>query len=192
MCECVAWVGFTVSWCGVSRVGVGLVVFGAPGTALPRTAFPRTALPRTALPLDRPKFRSFFHSPAASGPPGLHTTTRELQSAHLSAPALQTQPKFHEKTKQERETKRAKMRAGEGKKREILGPPPFGPPLFGPQPLWAPTLRAPTLSGLGPHPTGPHSSNPHPSNLHFLGPWDPTLSTHSRQQLNTHNKNLNN
>ena len=33
-----AWVGFTVSWCGVSRVGVGLVVFDAPGTALPGTA----------------------------------------------------------------------------------------------------------------------------------------------------------
>ena len=47
---------FTVSWNGVSRVGVGHV--RCPGTALPGTALP---LDRgTALPLDHPNFRSFF------------------------------------------------------------------------------------------------------------------------------------
>ena len=44
--------------------------------------------------------------------------------AHLSAPAVQTPPKFHEKTP--RETKRANFAAGEGKKREILAVTAFG------------------------------------------------------------------
>ena len=46
--------------------------------------------------------------------------------AHFRAPALQTPPKFHEKTSQERE-ERKKNVAGEGKKKsEILGGPGGG------------------------------------------------------------------
>ena len=58
-------------------------------------------------------------------PPGLHTTAREPKRAHLSAPALRTQPKFNEKTpregrkerilRREREKKRAKFWAVQGK-----------------------------------------------------------------------------
>ena len=70
-CVCVLWgvgVGFTVSWCGVSRVGVWFLGFGhvrCPSRDRPsrEPPFPRTALPETALLLDRPKFRSFFPSP---------------------------------------------------------------------------------------------------------------------------------
>ena len=91
----------------------------------------------------------------------------------------------------QRETKRAKMVAGEGKKREMLGPshhstphflphpsaPPFGLHLSGPHP------SAPTFSGFGPptlrysHPSGgPHPSGPHPSGPHRPGP-PPTRAT---------------
>ena len=80
--------------------------------------------------------------------------------AHLSAPALQTPPKFHEKTSQ-REKKRTNFPAGEGKKSAIF---------------WAPHP-----SGL--HPSRPHFFHPlgpHPSNPHHLGcphPSGPTLFT---------------
>ena len=57
------------------------------------------------------------------------------------APELPAPPKFHEKTPRER--KRAKMGAGEGKKRENLGLPPF---------------RAPTRGALPP--CGTHCSGP--------------------------------
>ena len=64
--------------------------------------------------------------------------------AHLSAPTLQTPPKFHEKTP-EREEKNEFCGGRGKKKREILGLPPFGPPPFGPHPsgphwIWAPGL----------------------------------------------------
>ena len=50
---------------------------------------------------------------------------------YLSRPALQTPPKFHDKTPRER--KKERKCSGRGKKkREILGPPPFGAP-----PFWA-------------------------------------------------------
>ena len=67
--------------------------------------------------------------------------------AHLSAPALQTPLKFHEKTPREGRKERILRRESEKKKRKFLGPPHPGPPPFGP-PLhlgWAPTLLAPTL-----------------------------------------------
>ena len=67
---CGVGVGFTVSWCGVSRVGVSFKVLVWSCSVPPRTALPRTALPRTALPMDRPsrgppKISLFFPSPAA-------------------------------------------------------------------------------------------------------------------------------
>ena len=71
---------------------------------------------------------------ASSGAPGLHTTTRELQTCTFQAPALQTPPKFHEKTPRE------------GKKSEFFGPPT----------LRDPTVRGPTLRG----PTMTHTPDP--------------------------------
>ena len=56
---------------------------------------------------------------AALGPRGLHTTTRELQTC---TPALQTPPKFNEKTLRERQKER-KWSGRVKEKREI---PPFG------------------------------------------------------------------
>ena len=40
--------------------------------------------------------------PGLVGPPGFHTTAREPKRAHLNAPALQTPPKFNERTPRER------------------------------------------------------------------------------------------
>ena len=52
-CLCGVGTCFTVSWSGVSCVGVGFKVwFGPP--------FLGQSFPGTALPLDRPKFRPFF------------------------------------------------------------------------------------------------------------------------------------
>ena len=71
-CVCVSWVScvggcwFHGCRCGVSRVGVGLVVFGArvsrfgldrPSQGPP---FPGTTFPGPPFPGARPKFRSFF------------------------------------------------------------------------------------------------------------------------------------
>ena len=71
-------------------------------------------------------------APAALRPPGLHTTTRELQTWPQR---FQTPPKFHEKTLK-REKKERKLWREKGKKARNVGPP---------------TLR-------GPHPSGPHPS----------------------------------
>ena len=100
--------------------------------------------------------------------------------AHFRAPALQTPPKFHEKTSQ-RGKERTNFAAGEGKKkREILGPPPFGPPPFEPPPFRAPPFAPPPF---GP----PHPSNPPPfetppplRNPTFLHPPTPTQNTQKK------------
>ena len=79
-------------------------------------------------------------------PKGRRGSTRQPENskrAHLSAPALQTPPKFHEKT-----NKRGRMKtvAGEGKKSaKFWASHPSAPPLFlclglhlsGPYPLWS-------------------------------------------------------
>ena len=101
--------------------------------------------------------------------------------AHLSAPAFQTPPKFHEKTPRERRKKENCGGRGE-KTREMLAlptlrpPHPSVPPPFGPPTPRALTLSLPTFSGFG-HPPfgappfrappfGAHPSGPHPSGLH--------------------------
>ena len=66
------------------------------------------------------------------------------QRAHLRVTALQTPPKFHEKTPREREEERKWAREREKKARNF-GPPAFRSPPFGPPPFWAPHLRAPPL-----------------------------------------------
>ena len=79
--------------------------------------------------------------------PGLHTTTRELQT-----PDASNTTKIPRKDPQENE-RRKKIVGGsfeKKKKREILGPPPFGapprPPPSGPPPFRASTLRGPLWS----------------------------------------------
>ena len=80
-------------------------------------------------------------TPRALGPPGLHTTTRELQTCTFESPGLRKHHQNSTRRHPERETKRAKMEAGEReKKSEILGPPIFGAPKF----------RARFSLGLGP------------------------------------------
>ena len=138
-------------WCLlVVLVGV-FKIFGplpgppSPGPALPWTALPLDPLDRPSL--DRPKFHSFF-----SGPPGFHTTARELQTCTFERPGASNTTKIPREDPQ-RGKKRTNFVAGEGKKkREILGP-----------------------HRSGPHPSGPHPSGPHPSGPHFFWVWAPTL-----------------
>ena len=69
--------------------------------------------------------------------------------AHLSDPALQTPPKFHEKTPREGRKERILWRE-RGKKARNFGPPT----LRAPHPSGPPTLRGPPPFGA-PHPSGP-------------------------------------
>ena len=82
-------------------------------------------------------------TPAAPKPSGSHTTVREPNLG--SWPSKNTTKIQRENIQRER--KRTKMGAGEGKKRAKC---------------WAPTLRS--------HPSGPNPSGPHPSGPHPLGP----------------------
>ena len=97
-------------------------------------------------------------------------------------PALQTPPKFHEKTPKER--KKTKMRAGQEKKTRKFGPPtlweprPSGPrpsggnpgaPSFGGPPFGGPTLRGSHPSGAPPF-GGPPFGGP-PFGRTLRGHW---------------------
>ena len=91
---------------------------------------------------DRPKFRSFlpsleFRDPqtcALSGccvkPRGFTRQPENSKRAHFRALALQTPPKFHEKTPRE---KRSENGGGRGKKAKFLGSPAEGGPASGGQ-----------------------------------------------------------
>ena len=123
------------------------------------------------------KFAPFFHSPAtffvlspSLGCPyfgwcfeGLHPRMCTLglsnsKRAHFKAPALQTQPKFHEKTP-EREKTRAKVRSGrQQKKLEILGSQSFGPPSGRPPPNPPTTPTTPQQ-----HPNNTSHNEHHPT-----------------------------
>ena len=111
------------------------------------------------------------------GPPGLYTTTRELQTRTFERSGLQ---KHHQNSTKRppREGRKKKFRAGERKKSAKFwalhpsGPHPSGPHPSGPHLFWvrAPTAPAPTPSGphfrashhFGPPtPSGPHPSGPH-------------------------------
>ena len=74
-------------------------------------------------------------TPAASGPPGLHTTTRELQTCTFERPGASNTTKIPREDPQKGK-KRTNFSAGEGKK----SPPPFGPPPFGPPLCLGPRL----------------------------------------------------
>ena len=74
-----------------------------------------------------------------TGPPGLaHDSPRTPSVAHFRAPALQTPPKFHERTPRERKKKENCGGRREKKARN------FGPPT-----LLGSTLRGPTFSRFG-------------------------------------------
>ena len=194
--------------CGL--VGVLLCVFGLCGPPSVGPPFRQTALRWTALPLDRPKFRSFFPLPApfsfffslslgvTFGLSGCRVKlqrlwAREPQTRTFEGSGASNTTKIPREDTQ-RETKRARMGAGEEKKREILGPPQIGAPPFGAPPRAPPFGAHPS----GPHPSGPHpsghqTSGPHPSELHPSGPdffwvWaphfgDPMTHTRSRNGL---------
>ena len=82
--------------------------------------------------------------------------------AHSRVPALQTPPKFpREDTQRDRKSENG---AGVGKKREMLGPPPFGAPPFGAH-LLGPHASGPDFFWVwappfGPLPSGPPRSRP--------------------------------
>ena len=158
---------------------------------LPRTPLRRT-LPldrpkfRSFFRLSRRKFHSFFSlwevfslnfggvfedrgaqmCTFGVGPPGLHTTTRELQTRHLSVPALQSNTTKIPRENPQRE-KKMRFPVGESKKTRNFGPPsPFGPHpsglFFPPHPSGPPPTsgrereKKPLFLGSGPHPSGPH------------------------------------
>ena len=94
-------------------------------------------------------------TPAALGPPGLHTTSRELQTCTSEGPGLKHH-QFHERTLQ-RGRKNENGSGRRKKKREIQGSPPFGAPLF--LGLGAPAFGTPAFATLWwdvPPPDGPH------------------------------------
>ena len=103
-------------------------------------------LTRHMPPQDRPP--PSRTTPAASGPPGLHTTTRELQTCTFQGPGASNTTKIPRKDPQERE-RRMKIVAGEGKQSAKFwashpsGPHPSGPTFsrFGPPPFGATTIR---------------------------------------------------
>ena len=57
---------------------------------------------------------------------GFHTTAREPKRGHFRAPALQTPPKFHERTPKRERRKKEICGGREKKKSEILGGPAEG------------------------------------------------------------------
>ena len=154
-----------------------------PKSVWPKSAMtvrcPRTALPGTALPRDPPP-----------GPPPTQQPENSKR-AHLTAQALQTPPKFHEKTPREGRKARIFRRERENKARNF-GPITLRAPTLRVPTLRAPTLRAatfeptlrvtllppfgsppfglPLLLGLGPHPS--HPSPPFgPTPLELPPPW---------------------
>ena len=88
--------------------------------------------------------------------------------AHLRVPALQTPPKFHEKTPREREKKSEDGGKRVKKKREILGPRLRAPTLRAPT-LRFPTLRAHIPPGSTLRPSSVRGGGP--PGLHFFWVW---------------------
>ena len=138
-------------------------------------------LSRTPPPPDRPKFRSFFPSPATNfalsslffGGFGATKPSHDnprTPNVHISGP---WRFKHHQNSTKgpQKERRKKETCGGRGKKkREILGPPPFGAPPFGAPPFgapafgappfwappfWAPPFWPPLFPFLGPHPERP-------------------------------------
>ena len=100
-------------------------------------------------------------APAArsGGPPGFHTTARELQTCTFQG----TYASKHHQNSTRRPPKRhrnSETVAGKGRKSaKFLAPPTLRGPTFGAPPFWAPPFGAPPFAaplflGLGPPPIG--------------------------------------
>ena len=116
----------------------------APEPLPARPAWPHKKNPRR---VHRCVFKIFVGASKASGPPGLHTTTRELQTCTFEGPGASNTTKIAREDPQ-RETKRTIMGAGEEK---ILGDPHFGA-----LPFEAPSLQGPTFFRVGAPPFKAH------------------------------------
>ena len=196
LCVCVC----CVAWVWVSRFRFGHV--RCSRNRLPRTALPWTAQNFALFSLSRRKIRSFLPSlgvfslnfggvlktktlkcarlalglscetPTASGPPGLHTTARELQTCTFETP-----PKFHEKTPREGRKEHILRRERE-KSAKFLAPHPSGPHPSNPHP-----------SGLHfwPPPFWPPPSGPHFIWVHGAPPLHPPTTTQHTKKNQTIN-----
>ena len=93
-----------------------------------------------------------------TGPPGLHTTTRELQTRTFERPGASNTTKIPRENPQ-RERRRNEISGGREQKKsaKFWAPHPSGPTLRAPNP------SGPTFSGFGPPPLrGPHLSGSPP------------------------------
>ena len=137
VCVCVVCVVWCVWWVG------GFKIFGPLRWTAPSARPPKIS---HFFSLHRGKFHSFFslwvvfslNFGGVFGRRGFTQQPENSKRAHLCAPALQTPPKFTRRPPRDRE-ERMEFPAGEKKKREILGPPPFGPNPFGSPPPDPPT-----------------------------------------------------
>ena len=142
----------------MSDQGDGVEVIDATPAEVPVAFIPRATQYSDAFAsLDRVSLRDVFDSravvmrPGLVGPPGFHTTTRELQTCTFERPGASNTTKIPRKRPKEREEKMKNCGGRVKKKREILGPHHSGPHRSGPSgphPFGAPPFRAPT--GFGP------------------------------------------
>ena len=168
-------------WCVLSGVSVCVQDFrgcvqdlGAPADPTAGPLLRRTAQYFALVSLARHIFHSFFRS---LGGPFVEVRWC-LKCARLGSPnvrisrppALQTPPKFHEKTPRDEERK--KIVVGEGKKSAKFWPPTLRAPPFGAHPS-GPHFGPPLFPRFwlqGPHPSGPHPLHKQPSSPTCPGP----------------------
>ena len=146
--------------CVVCRCGVSvLCVMKDLGAPLDPPSADPPPLRRLPFRQTAQIFALFFPSPATRQ--GFTRQHENSKRAHSRVPALQTPPKFHDRTPRKEE--RTKMGAGEGKKKAKF---------------WASHPSKPHLSG--PHSFALQASGPHPPSLppNFGGPKAPPLGPH--------------
>ena len=145
-------------------------------------------------------FKGCCVKPSSFGAAGLRTTTRELLTSTFDGPGTskQTPPKNHENTP--RETKRAKMGAGDEKSAKYWAPHPSAPP-FGAPPSGPISSGSHFFLGLAP-PLGPHHDTHQIQNLigqnwigqnwigqYWVWPrmdWPKSVSSHTPHHTHTH------
>ena len=117
------------------KAHLGLKKSGAPKGGVPRRVeeAPKGGGPKFVVFSSGEHFLIFFSSWIFGGVwklPGRQMCMFGVLGFHTTAhPVFENTTKFHEKTPRETR-KRAKMWSGEGKKREMLGSPPFVAPNF--------------------------------------------------------------
>ena len=107
-------------------------------------------------------------TPAASGPPGLHMTARELQTRTFEGSGASNTTKIPREDTQR--DKKSENGAGEEKKARNFRLPPFGAPPFNPPPTFSgfgPSPFKPPLSPCLAPPSGPH----HDTHTHIQIDW---------------------